>query len=273
VKERVAGLPAEGLKELPTYGELSHTPALSHTHSRSLSLPLSLTHTPALSLSLSLSHTPCGGVAGEGARGRAASRGAEGAPHIRAEGAPRIRAGRVPVHSPVPLPFLHLRFRGGLVFKAHRLGRAGGGAEGAPHIWRAERAPRIRAGRIPVHFPPLLHLRQARPVIKSFPGSRFSTPQTRAREGLKELPTYGELKGLPEYVPDASRCTLLRSRCSTFGSEAGSYLRLIDCVYHSTLGLRVIKKKRRGFSTFTRATIFKTRFWAMNIAARMLYYC
>ena len=29
------------------------------------------------------------------------------------------------------------------------------------------------------------------------------------------------------------------------GSEAGSYLRLIDCVYHSTLGLREIKKKRR----------------------------
>ena len=29
------------------------------------------------------------------------------------------------------------------------------------------------------------------------------------------------------------------------GSEAGSYLRLIDCVYHSALGLRVIKKRRR----------------------------
>jgi len=29
------------------------------------------------------------------------------------------------------------------------------------------------------------------------------------------------------------------------GSEAGSYLRLIDLVYHSTLGLRVIKKKKR----------------------------
>jgi len=28
-------------------------------------------------------------------------------------------------------------------------------------------------------------------------------------------------------------------------SEAGSYLRLIDFVYHSTLGLRVIKKRRR----------------------------
>ena len=27
------------------------------------------------------------------------------------------------------------------------------------------------------------------------------------------------------------------------GSEAGSYLRLIDFVYHSTLGLRVKKKK------------------------------
>jgi len=28
------------------------------------------------------------------------------------------------------------------------------------------------------------------------------------------------------------------------GSEASSHLRLIDFVYHSTLGLRVIKKKR-----------------------------
>ena len=28
------------------------------------------------------------------------------------------------------------------------------------------------------------------------------------------------------------------------GSEAGSYLRLVDFVYHSTLGLRVIKKKK-----------------------------
>ena len=30
------------------------------------------------------------------------------------------------------------------------------------------------------------------------------------------------------------------------GSEAGSYLRLIDFVYHSTLGLRVIKKKKKA---------------------------
>jgi len=32
--------------------------------------------------------------------------------------------------------------------------------------------------------------------------------------------------------------------CSS--SEAGSCLRLINFAYHSTLGLRVIKKKRRG---------------------------
>ena len=29
------------------------------------------------------------------------------------------------------------------------------------------------------------------------------------------------------------------------GSEVGSYLRLIDFVYHSTLGVRVIKKKKK----------------------------
>jgi len=29
------------------------------------------------------------------------------------------------------------------------------------------------------------------------------------------------------------------------GSEAGSYMWLIDVVYHSTLGLRVIKKKKK----------------------------
>jgi hypothetical protein len=29
------------------------------------------------------------------------------------------------------------------------------------------------------------------------------------------------------------------------GSEAGSYLRLIDFVYHSILGLRVIQKKKK----------------------------
>ena len=31
------------------------------------------------------------------------------------------------------------------------------------------------------------------------------------------------------------------------GSEAGSYSRLIDFVYHSTLGVRVIKKKKKEY--------------------------
>jgi len=33
------------------------------------------------------------------------------------------------------------------------------------------------------------------------------------------------------------------------GSEAGPYLRLVDFVYHVTLGLRVIKKKKKPRST------------------------
>ena len=37
--------------------------------------------------------------------------------------------------------------------------------------------------------------------------------------------------------------TYFTEMCS--GSEAGSYLRPIDFVYHSTLGLRAIQKKRR----------------------------
>ena len=32
------------------------------------------------------------------------------------------------------------------------------------------------------------------------------------------------------------------------GSEAGSYLRRMDFVYHSTLGLRVIRKKKKDLS-------------------------
>ena len=45
---------------------------------------------------------------------------------------------------------------------------------------------------------------------------------------------------------DASRLIHTKEMCS--GSEAGSYLRLIDFVYHSTLGLRVIKKEKKDRS-------------------------
>jgi len=38
------------------------------------------------------------------------------------------------------------------------------------------------------------------------------------------------------------------------GSEAGSYLRLIDFVYHSTLGLSVIMKKEKVIETLNLRT-------------------
>jgi len=47
-----------------------------------------------------------------------------------------------------------------------------------------------------------------------------------------------------EVSPNQFENNYFTEMCS--GSEAGSYLRLIDLVYHSTLGLRVIKTKRRA---------------------------
>jgi len=45
-------------------------------------------------------------------------------------------------------------------------------------------------------------------------------------------------------------CSQFENNCFTemcSGSEAGSYLRFIDFVYHSTLGLRVIKKRKKRY--------------------------
>ena len=61
---------------------------------------------------------------------------------------------------------------------------------------------------------------------------------------------------------------LREEMCS--GSEAGSSVRLIDFVYHSTLGLRVIKKKRKtwgrasegGSSPFNNMTILRVEAFA-----------
>jgi len=39
------------------------------------------------------------------------------------------------------------------------------------------------------------------------------------------------------------------------GSEEGSYLRLIDFLYHSTLSLRVIKKKKKKIPTARTAVL------------------
>ena len=44
-------------------------------------------------------------------------------------------------------------------------------------------------------------------------------------------------------VGEVEPCNYFTEICR--GSEAGSYSRLMDFVYHSTLGLRVIKKKKK----------------------------
>jgi len=63
-------------------------------------------------------------------------------------------------------------------------------------------------------------------------------------EGVRRF----ELRWTPARGQESSkpyRCPPPRARGMAAGSEARSFLRLIDFVYHSTLALRVIKKKRR----------------------------
>ena len=52
------------------------------------------------------------------------------------------------------------------------------------------------------------------------------------------------------------------------GSEAGSYLRLIDFVYHSTLGSRVIKKKRREDTSLANSSLARFMWWSFSPASR-----
>ena len=66
----------------------------------------------------------------------------------------------------------------------------------------------------------------------------YSPPKPETRNPTTRKPNFGSWgRG-----PGGSRCRFTEM-CS--GSEAGSYLRLVDFVYLSTLGLRVMKKKRR----------------------------
>ena len=58
-----------------------------------------------------------------------------------------------------------------------------------------------------------------------------------SEHGRARRPAMEGLKGVQFTQRGAGMCS---------GSEAGSYLRLIDFVYHSTLGLRVIQKKKVG---------------------------
>jgi len=57
---------------------------------------------------------------------------------------------------------------------------------------------------------------------------------------LKYAPSVSERRGLLYYTIISAG---ILEMCS--GSEAGLYVRLIGCVHHSTLGLRVIKKKKK----------------------------
>ena len=52
-----------------------------------------------------------------------------------------------------------------------------------------------------------------------------------------------EVERVDAVLVEGVRVSYFTEMCS--GSEAVSYLRLIDVVYHSTLSLRVIKKKEK----------------------------
>ena len=56
------------------------------------------------------------------------------------------------------------------------------------------------------------------------------------------------------------------------GSEAGSYSRLVDFMYHSNLGLRETKKRRRTWSMLAEAG-FPEMSLRMRIAHEMMVSC
>jgi len=59
-----------------------------------------------------------------------------------------------------------------------------------------------------------------------------------------------------EKTPERGILKMTTEMCS--GSEAGSYLRLIDLVHHSTLGLRVIKKEWKRMSEWLKSASMKS---------------
>jgi len=69
------------------------------------------------------------------------------------------------------------------------------------------------------------------PGVLDTPVSVLDTPMPVSRSVRRQVP-----------LRPCQKASGLRVR----GSEAGSYLRRIDFVYHSTLGLRVIKKKKKA---------------------------
>jgi len=87
----------------------------------------------------------------------------------------------------------------------------------------------------------------------SLPRSSLSPPSpatTVCAAGLSSLERlillYELVPVVPVYLPSPRQVKFICYHHMCSGSEAGSYLRLIDVVYHSPLGLRVVKKKREA---------------------------
>ena len=145
------------------------------------------------------------------------------------------------------------QFRGGLVVKAHRLcvslnSRPESNEEEArrntfPSVSRA--APRAVSTTSPTGVPcsyeatpsqdPTVGLCVGPNDVRG--GLTFRQPPLLAPDARRPLESFSV--GTSQFENNYT------AMCS--GSEAGSYLRLIDFVYHITSGLRVIKKKREVF--------------------------
>ena len=72
-------------------------------------------------------------------------------------------------------------------------------------------------------------------IPPKFQGKRIHSKESRKRMHSKRIHSCS-FQNKPSPGPPPA--------LTVWGSEAGSYLRLIDFVYHSTLGLRVITKKK-----------------------------
>jgi len=87
-------------------------------------------------------------------------------------------------------------------------------------------------------------------ALKTWPGARRDSKVEGTGKGQEETSTWSvAMVTLPYLLSLTSTCIHTQLKKNYFtemcsGSEEGTYFRLIDFVYHSTLGLRVIKKKK-----------------------------
>jgi len=134
------------------------------------------------------------------------------------------------------------RFQGGLVFKAHRR---------VYHSTLGLRVIKKKKKEVDTSNSPGKHQtrercramwntpRQSRPD-SGLGLSHFQVKVLKIKQGVPS--SLGSVAG-PSSAGSQFENNYFTEMCS--GSEAGSYLRLIDVVYHSTLGLKVIQKKKK----------------------------